>query len=334
MIRIFFTSLLYIICALAFVPSSAHSEPDAPFGLTWGAGVDDVRKIGVELKENQDTKQFGVSFEASKLSKVLSDQKWTVLSFGFSDKLWRIIAVSNDFSNNPYGTAVKDRYQELVGILAEKYGKPSSVHNLGSSIYSRPEYFLSGIQGGHSSWYSNFHTSELDVQLGIKATDRSTANWVLIFENKALRKTFESDRKEKEKGTLGGATEPANTAHATAPMDVAPITPAPMPMTPIPPQGQAFGASPCMEEFTKLHAETDKRAKAAKDAGQRKAQREEMCKLLRSFEGAIGKWAKYAKDNATSCGIPAKIIDQLKAGHTNIETTAKKVCEGGALGAR
>ena len=77
------------------------------------------------------------------------------------------------------------------------------------------------------------------------------------------------------------------------------------PMTPVPPQGQAGGnASPCMEEFTKLQSETDKRAKAAKAGGQRKAQREEMCKLLQAFEGAIGKWAKYVKDNSSSCGIP------------------------------
>jgi hypothetical protein len=136
------------------------------------------------------------------------------------------------------------------------------------------------------------------------------------------------------------ANPPRAGAPAAAPMGAAPMTPVPMsaapiagPMTPVPPQGQADGAPPCMEEFSKLQAETDKRAKAAKDAGQRKAQREEMCKLLQSFEGAISKWAKYAKDNAASCGIPPKIIDQLKAGHTNIASTAKKVCDGGALGA-
>ena len=202
MIRIFFTSLLYIIFTLAFVSSSAHSEPDAPFGLTWGAGVEDARKIGVELKETGKNTEFGVAYTASKLPKVLSDQETTLLFFGFNDRLWRILAASKSVSNNPYGTTVKDRYQELVSILAEKYGKPSSFHKLGDSIYSQPEHFLAGIRGGNSSWFSNFNTSELDVQLGIRATDSSTANWVLIFENKALKKSFELDRKGKEKGAL------------------------------------------------------------------------------------------------------------------------------------
>jgi hypothetical protein len=88
-----------------------------------------------------------------------------------------------------------------------------------------------------------------------------------------------------------------------------------------------------MDEFTKLQGETDKRAKAAKAAGARKAQREEMCTILKSFEGAIGKWAKYVKDNASSCGIPEKIIEQLKTGHDNIAKSAKQVCDGGGLGA-
>jgi hypothetical protein len=87
-----------------------------------------------------------------------------------------------------------------------------------------------------------------------------------------------------------------------------------------------------MEEFTKHQAETDKRAKTARDAGKRKAPREEMCKHLQAFESAIGKWAKYVKDNASSCGIPEKITDQIKAGHANIAKTAKQVCDAGIGG--
>lgn len=89
-----------------------------------------------------------------------------------------------------------------------------------------------------------------------------------------------------------------------------------------------------MDEFTKLQTETDKRAKAAKAAGERKAKREEMCKLLQSFEGAIGKWAKFVKDNSSKCGIPSQVYDQLSKGHDNIAKSAKQICDGGgALGA-
>jgi hypothetical protein len=87
-----------------------------------------------------------------------------------------------------------------------------------------------------------------------------------------------------------------------------------------------------MDEFTKLQAETDKRAKAAREGGARKAKREDMCKLMQSFEGALGKWAKYVKDNSSKCGIPSQIYEQLSKGHDNIAKTAKQVCEGGVVG--
>lgn len=122
-----------------------------------------------------------------------------------------------------------------------------------------------------------------------------------------------------------------------APM-MAPAAPpmGPGPMTPVPSQAGPPGAPPggeaCMTEFTKLQAETDQRAKATKAASQRKVPREELCKLLQAFEGAIGKWAKYVKDNAAKCGIPPNLVEQLKSGHANIANSAKQVCDTGGLG--
>jgi hypothetical protein len=57
-----------------------------------------------------------------------------------------------------------------------------------------------------------------------------------------------------------------------------------------------------------------------------------MCKLLKAFEGALGKWVKFVKDNSSTCGIPSQVQDQLSKGHDNIAKTAKQVCEGGVLG--
>jgi hypothetical protein len=199
MIRTFLVSLYFM---LILVPSMAHSESEAPFGLTWGISVEDVRKMGVELKEIRESTEFGATFLALKMPKVLGDQKSTFLFFGFNNRLWRIAAISKEFSNDPYGNAVKSRYNELVSILTEKYGNPSNFHHLGRYIYSQPEHFLAGIKGGESSWFSHFNTAELELQLAINAVDYSTANWVLSFINKALKKSFEFDKKVKEKGAL------------------------------------------------------------------------------------------------------------------------------------
>lgn len=122
-------------------------------------------------------------------------------------------------------------------------------------------------------------------------------------------------------------------------------SPAPMgagPMTPVPPRAGGPGAGPgpaaggqppCMDEFSKLQAETDKRGKAAKAGVDKKVPREELCKLFQGFATAIGNWAKFARDKAPTCGIPPTIVTQLAAGSTNIAKNAKQVCAAGPIGA-
>lgn len=114
-----------------------------------------------------------------------------------------------------------------------------------------------------------------------------------------------------------------------------PMGAAPMgagPMTPVPGGGGAGGQPPCMAEFTKLQAETDKRGKAAKAGVDKKVPREELCKLFTSFASAIGSWAKFAADKAPTCGIPPNIVQQLKTGSVNIGKTAKQACAAGPMG--
>lgn len=131
-------------------------------------------------------------------------------------------------------------------------------------------------------------------------------------------------------------TAPSGTAASPAAASPPPTLgmPGAAPMTPVPQAGGGggAGAAPCMAEFTKLQAETDKYGKATKDASSRKAPREEMCKRLTLFAAAIGKWAKYSVDHAASCGIPSKVIEQLKAGASHIAKSKEQVCATAAGG--
>jgi len=182
-------------------PSCGQAETPAPLGLKWGASVEDLKQAGVDLKDFQN-KDFGVSYIASKLNRSLADQEAAILSFGYDDKLWRIVINSRDYSNDPSGNAVLSRYSELSEALKEKYGKPSVVHRLGDSIYSQSHYFLAGIRGGESKWFTNFKTPDLQIQLGLFATDNSTGSWRLIYEYKPLLILFEASKKSSEKDKL------------------------------------------------------------------------------------------------------------------------------------
>ncbi|ANW00804.1 hypothetical protein LMTR13_12090 [Bradyrhizobium icense] len=160
-----------------------------------------MRAKGIELTEFEGL-DFGKSYIATKMEKALADQSAALLSFGFNDKLWRVLITSRPFSDDPAGTAVLTRYGELASLLSEKYGKPSQVHKLGDSIYAQSGYFVAGIRGGQSKWFTNFDTSNLAIQLGITATDSSTAGWRIIYENKVYRRDFDASKRSREKGTL------------------------------------------------------------------------------------------------------------------------------------
>lgn len=183
-------------------PTRAQSPAtDAPIGLVWGSSSAEVQAKGIELKEVEGT-DFGKSYLASKLEKALADQSATLLSFGFNDKLWRVLITSRPFSEDPAGSAAVARYDELASLLSDKYGKGTQVHRLGESIYAQSGYFVAGIRGGQSRWFTNFDNSNLFIQLGLTASDSSTATWRLIYENKIFRRDFEASKRSREKGTL------------------------------------------------------------------------------------------------------------------------------------
>jgi hypothetical protein len=104
----------------------------------------------------------------------------------------------------------------------------------------------------------------------------------------------------------------------------APVTGAAFERGPAPPQAGA--ADDCMRGFVPLREEAEKRGKLIKAASDRHAPPEEACKLIGNFGQAEINMIKYVQTNASKCGIPAQIADQLKSGHKNTETMQKKVC--------
>lgn len=192
---------------LAMIPLGAYAEQasppsnQAPFGLSWGMSTEQVRALGIELTDSP-VENWGKSFEAAKLPKVLSDAEYAILSFGFDDRLWRIGAASRSFGGDPAGAKALARYDELNTVLTEKYGKGKQVHI--HARYSQPEHFTMHIKMGEGQWFTDFDTPQMTIQLGIGARSYSTTFWRLIFENKTLAAEFEEAMKKGEKSALLG----------------------------------------------------------------------------------------------------------------------------------
>ena len=81
-----------------------------------------------------------------------------------------------------------------------------------------------------------------------------------------------------------------------------------------------------MKAFTPLREEAEKRGKLIKAASDRHAPPDEACKLIRNYGQAEINMIKYVETNASKCGIPPQISEQLKSGHKNTETMQQKVC--------
>jgi hypothetical protein len=193
------STLIAIISAI--VAGQAQSIGRAPLGLEWGLSQEETKKLGVELTSQRDD-SFGKAVIFTKLPQTIADADTVLGSYGYDDRLYRIVILSKQFSNDPSGNAVLSRYSTLGAILSEKYGRAAQTHHMGDSIYAEQRYFVAGIQNGRTYWYSNYLAPDLFVQLGIIAEDSSTSRWRIIYENKALKGNFEQAKRAKEKGTL------------------------------------------------------------------------------------------------------------------------------------
>jgi len=83
----------------------------------------------------------------------------------------------------------------------------------------------------------------------------------------------------------------------------------------------------CLKEFTPLRDETARRAKLIKAATeQHRVPQGEACQLVHDYELAQTKMIDYAVAHASTCGIPPKITDQLRANHENTLALMRKLC--------
>jgi hypothetical protein len=103
----------------------------------------------------------------------------------------------------------------------------------------------------------------------------------------------------------------------------APITGSAFERGPASPQGPS---DDCMKGFVPLRQEAEKRGKLIKAASDRHAPPDQACKLIGNYGQAEIKMIKYVETNASKCGIPQQIADQLKTGHKNTEKMQKQVC--------
>jgi hypothetical protein len=81
-----------------------------------------------------------------------------------------------------------------------------------------------------------------------------------------------------------------------------------------------------MAEFLPLRTEAEKRAALIKAAGERRAPPQELCQLFGRYSEAEEKVVKFIESHASSCGIPAQVLNATKANHTKTGTMRQRIC--------
>lgn len=193
--------------AAVLVPAwYALAEDDAadraPFGLTWGSTIQQIQAAGATLAENTVIRDFGRTYDAKGIDRVLFDMSDVLLSFGWRDKLIRIFALGRPVPNDPFGNRVVGRYQELIGILADRYGTPRQMDHRDTEMYKAPNEYVASLKQGRAWRYASFQTGVVEVELSIRASDFDTARYALLFEHKLGMQAFAAYKRVRERDAL------------------------------------------------------------------------------------------------------------------------------------
>jgi hypothetical protein len=86
------------------------------------------------------------------------------------------------------------------------------------------------------------------------------------------------------------------------------------------------GPPPACQQLLVNRDETQKHGQALQVAGQKKAPPEEICRLFKPFLVAETGMLEGLEAHGTTCGVPAHVIDQVKAQHTKASQLADRVC--------
>lgn len=97
---------------------------------------------------------------------------------------------------------MRQRYDELSRVLAEKYGRGTQFHRDYPDLYTSANEFLMAVHTGRAWHYTDYETDRVTVQLAIGALGSSDGYWRLIFADKALRKGFKQRKTTHEKEAL------------------------------------------------------------------------------------------------------------------------------------
>ena len=197
--------LLMVVLAadISFAAADNTTEENAPFGLRWGMPKDAIIALGASLQEIPKS-QWGKTYLASNLPKTLNDIDRVIMSFGSNDKLWRVFAITHEFTNDDYGNQGRERYKTLRDQLIAKYGKPvrDRAYLDPNSFYQQKDKYAYALYTNKAELFADWSGKVVDLQLSLRGMRTDATAVAFIYEYKPLAADVMKAHAAEEKDAL------------------------------------------------------------------------------------------------------------------------------------
>lgn len=178
--------LAALVLLSASAPLAAEIVPierSVAFGLDWGMSVEALAADGVEL-EDAVARHDGVRvYRLWSLPGDLGDGESYRLWLTAENGLQGIKVTGQMVKDDPTGEKIRQRYDEIRNILAERFGSADkAAEYTGREQYT--EYYEFNRCLGHDGcgrWASYFSDHETRVLLRLRAVDRDSSHYELIY---------------------------------------------------------------------------------------------------------------------------------------------------------
>jgi len=151
-------------CLLAILISWVFSEAiaeepkgGAPFGLTWGMTISELRKQKIKITEETPLYHSLLVAVGIKEAPITPDDtEKFLLAFGKERGLQQVIWYGKPINNDALGTEGKEKFRSLRTLLSKKYGEPTkSTEKNGLLLWGCPERFYELLKSeGEGFWYN------------------------------------------------------------------------------------------------------------------------------------------------------------------------------------
>ncbi len=103
---------------------------------------------------------------------------------------------------DPSGSQAVSRYQELAAVLSDRYGRGVETDIRDREMWKGPNEYVMSLRQGRAFRYTKFHSTNVDVELSVRASDTDKAYYLILFQYGPAAREFEADKKVHEKDAL------------------------------------------------------------------------------------------------------------------------------------